>query len=380
MNLTIDATSKISGGGRVYLINLLKFFDKKYFDKIYIWAPQEFLDLIADNNNLIKKTSNLVEMGSLGIFLWRLLFRDKEFFKVSNCVFSPFGDYTGKFRPYVSMSQNMLIFEKNQRQKFKFSLTRLKLELLHFIQKKSILNASGTIFISNYARNYITNFLQLDKKKTTIINHGISNSFYKKPKNQKNIKFYNIDFPFKILYVSNILPYKNHITVVKAISDLRREGLPVELTLIGRVDSKSTGNALKKNIKKNDRKTNFIKWHENINHKQIKKYYHESDCFVFASSCENMPNILIEAMSSGLPVVCSNIGPMKEFIGDYAYFFDPNSTESLKLQLKKMLSYSSIRQEKCDMSFNLSKKYDWDQCADKTFSYLAQNIVNFKNV
>ena len=181
MNLTIDATSRISGGGRVYLINLLKRVDNTQFNKIYIWAPKEFLHLIENKKKLIKKSSTLFEIGSIGIFLWRLLFRDKEFSKVSDCVFSPFGDYTGNFKPFVSMSQNMLIFEKNERKKFQYSLTRLKLELLHFIQTKSILNASGTIFISHYARNYITKFLKIDKKKTVIINHGISNSFYKKP-------------------------------------------------------------------------------------------------------------------------------------------------------------------------------------------------------
>ena len=38
--------------------------------------------------------------------------------------------------------------------------------------------------------------------------------------------------------------------------------------------------------------------------------------FIFASTCENMPNILIEGMSSGLPILCSNYLPMPEFLKD----------------------------------------------------------------
>ena len=36
-----------------------------------------------------------------------------------------------------------------------------------------------------------------------------------------------------------------------------------------------------------------------------KNYYHDADAFLFASSCENMPNILLEAMISGLPIISS---------------------------------------------------------------------------
>ena len=47
--------------------------------------------------------------------------------------------------------------------------------------------------------------------------------------------------------------------------------------------------------------------------------------FVFASSCENMPNTLVEAMASGLPIACSDRGPMPEILRDGGTYFDPEN-------------------------------------------------------
>ena len=68
---------------------------------------------------------------------------------------------------------------------------------------------------------------------------------------------------------------------------------------------------------------------------QIEHAYHKADGFIYASTCENMPNIVIEAMSSGLPILSSNYGPMPEFLKDACLYFDPTSVESIINALKK---------------------------------------------
>ena len=46
------------------------------------------------------------------------------------------------------------------------------------------------------------------------------------------------------------------------------------------------------------------------------EYLSKSNIFIFASSCENMPITLIEGMASGLPIACSDRGPMPEVLQD----------------------------------------------------------------
>jgi len=43
---------------------------------------------------------------------------------------------------------------------------------------------------------------------------------------------------------------------------------------------------------------------------------------IFASECENCPNILLQAMAAGRPVLVSNSQPMSEFGGDAVAYFD----------------------------------------------------------
>ena len=50
-----------------------------------------------------------------------------------------------------------------------------------------------------------------------------------------------------------------------------------------------------------------------INHEDLPDYYKGAKINIFASTCENCPNILLEAMSSGRPVFCSTHMPMPEF-------------------------------------------------------------------
>ncbi len=377
MNLVIDATSKISGGGRIHLKNLIELFSPKkhHFSKIYLFAPSEFISTINLNDNIIDCSNTFINKGSLGILFWRLFLRNNEFSNISSkCIFSPFGDYFGGTIPYVSMSQNMLIFDEDQRKLFKFSITRIKLEILYFFQLKSFNNAKGIIFLSNYALNHIKKFLKNNKQNFRVINHGINEELFKLPSVQKSINHYSFKKPFKFLYVSNILPYKHHLNVVSSIFELRKEGYPVSLTLLGKIDDFSIAKNLKNKIDDINNEFEIIDWYQNIKFDSISDYYHNSDCFIFASSCENMPNILIEAMASGLPLICSKCEPMPEFLEDNGYYFDPYSVKSLKNEILNMLNNHELRHNHCKNSYKLSKKYSWLRCADETFNFLSENI------
>ena len=73
----------------------------------------------------------------------------------------------------------------------------------------------------------------------------------------------------------------------------------------------------------------FIKDEGPVPFSKLHVHYNDHDIFVFPSSCENMPNILIEAMASGLPIVCSDRGPMPEVLGDGGSYFNPDSIDSI---------------------------------------------------
>jgi glycosyltransferase involved in cell wall biosynthesis len=85
-----------------------------------------------------------------------------------------------------------------------------------------------------------------------------------------------------------------------------------------------------------------------------------------------MPNILLETMVAGLPVACSNRGPMPEVLGDAGLYFDPENPADIAQAIRRFILSPELRNEKAKTSFARARQFSWAGCADQTFSFLAE--------
>ena len=108
------------------------------------------------------------------------------------------------------------------------------------------------------------------------------------------------------------------------------------------------------------------------------EHYHQADAFVFGSTCENMPIILIEAMSAGLPIASSYYGPMEEVLEYAAFYFNPREVKDCKMVLENLFNNPEARRLGALTVFNQTKKYTWVNCATDTFKYLVEVANNYK--
>lgn len=376
MILGIDASNIKHGGGITHLAELLEHANPSNygFKKVIVYGGNN-LNALPNKIWLQKKQYNLLNRGFLKASYWKVFVFTKEILKDKiNILFCPGGTYLGSFKPFVAMCQNMLIFEKTEWQRFPTSFPMLRYIILNFVQTKTFKNANGVIFISEYAQDYVGKKIQIESKK--MIYHGVSLKFYFPQKDQLASTAYSFQKPYKILYVSIINFYKHQWNVINAVKNLRNKGFPIELHLIGGNYPK----ALKKMnqeialIENND----YIFFHGEIPYNQIQVYYQKADAFLFASTCENMPNILLEAMASNLPIISSNFGPMPEILKNLAYYIDPTSISSIEEGIKNNINNPKKRDENLK-NYNIElNKYSWEKIADKTFSYL-QMILNKNN-
>jgi len=373
MILGIDASTVGSGGAKRHLIEIIKYFvpNKFEFSTIKIWGRQDVLDQLGDYPYLIKYSHPFLNKGIFFRSIWQLFIRDHSINNEIDVLFSPFGTYIGKFSPYATMSRNMLVFDKKEQERFGFSWYRLKFIILFFVQRKSFRKSQGLIFISEYAEKTIAKYVDYSNIFTKIINHGISDIFIRPPLKQLHLSAYNTTTNYKFLYVSTIFSYKHQLNVVEVIVRLRKSGFPVSLNLVESVGEKKIGLKLYEKIKIADPEGLYIIWNQNVGIEKVVDYYHSSDAFIFASSCENMPNILIEAMASGLPIVCSSNMPMPEFLENGGLYFNPSNIEELELTLIQLMSNPELRTKLANKSYEYSKKYSWQTCADKTFQFLS---------
>jgi glycosyltransferase involved in cell wall biosynthesis len=97
-----------------------------------------------------------------------------------------------------------------------------------------------------------------------------------------------------------------------------------------------------------------------------------ADLFLFASSCENLPIILLEAMIAGLPIVSSSHGPMPEVLGDSGVQCDPEDPKDMTRAILAMVMSPELRAEKAKASFERAQSYSWTRCARDTFHLLSE--------
>lgn len=378
MTLGIDASNIRSGGGLTHLKEILANADleKSGFDRVIVWSNKETLNNLPNHNWLVKSTHKYLNKGFIWSFLFQIFILAKQA-KKADCaiVFAPGSTFLSSFRPFVTLSQNMLPFESNEAARFPAFKDKLRFKILYKLQSYTFRKANGLIFLTEYAKTFIKAKINLLNPNVIIIPHGISSDFLKQPKFQNEITAYTFEDPFKLLYVSIITVYKHQWNVAEAVLRLRKEGCPVALDLIGPSTSESL-QRLNNILDGNNEGVNYV---GGVSHSAISEYYKNADGFVFASSCENMPIILIEAMSSGLPIACSNMGPMPEVLGDAGFYFNPLDVNEVHTAIKNMVSSKELRKEKALESYNKSIHYTWKECSMRTFEYLSLVANNYNH-
>lgn len=376
LHLGIDATNVRQGGGITHLSQLLQVCNPAEVgvDRVSIWASKPTLAILPDQPWLQKCSSSWIERALPLRMIGQQLLLPREL-KSNACdvLFSPGGTLLRWSPvPTVSMSQNMLPFEPSEARRFGFfSFMRLKMDILRYTQGRSFKSADGVIFLTKYAEHAISKSLKGVSGVTDLIPHGVEPRFLKKPRSPREFESCSVEKPFKVLYVSILMPYKHQVEVAIAASQLHAEGIPIEMRFVGDSWGKY-GQQFRSLLDKLDPKREFLLWSGAKTFESIHCYYQDTDLFVFASSCENLPNILIEAMAAGLPIACSDRGPMPEVLGEAGIYFNPEQPTSIAEVLRKLIYDAPLRAKLADLAMNKAKGYSWERCARDTFTFIAK--------
>jgi glycosyltransferase involved in cell wall biosynthesis len=373
MLLAIDASNIRVGGGVTHLVELLRVAEPSQhgIERIFVWACASTLARIEDRPWLEKRSDPALESHLLKRIIWQRWELNKLIKAMGvNLLFVPGGSIISNFRPAVTMSRNMLPFEWRELKRFGLSIMTLKLVLLRWLQSRSFRQADGTIFLTRYAYHAVTAATGPLRGTTSIVPHGIGTRFRLSPRPQRALSEFTPSDPLRIVYVSTIDVFKHQWSVVEAIGRLHAEGLPIRLDLYGPARP-SVLPRLTQAMNRADPRSEFVHYWGEVDYKEIHACYATADLCVFASSCENMPNILIESMAAGLPIACSDRGPMPEVLGDAGIYFDPENPASIADAVRMLATAPALRAEKAAASSAAASQFSWSRCARETLDFLA---------
>ncbi len=373
IRLGIDASNIRDGGGLGHLSEILRVAQPQEhgISKIVIWGGQSTLERMPKRPWLECRHDPMLDQSLPMRTYWQVRKLPQLAPEHCDCLLAPGGIFYGTFRPFVVISQNMLPFEFAELRRYGFSSLAAKYLLIRMAQIRSFRRADSAIFVTKYSRSLVKQAAGLNGE-YPIIPYGINQDFLQAPREQKPLQEYSFEKPFKLLYVSKLEPYKHHAQVVEAIGQLRREGMPLRLNLIGSPETPARLRRLTDTINRVDADGNFIHYNGHVSYQELLAAYHQSDGFIFASSCETLPNIMLEAMAAGLPIASSSYGPMPEALGDAGVYFDPVNPASIATAVRRLVTDHNWRAQTAQLAYERARAYSWERCAHDTFAYLAE--------
>ena len=179
-----------------------------------------------------------------------------------------------------------------------------------------------------------------------------------------------------LLYVGDVTWNKNLPRIIEAAKKA-----DINLFLIGKAlaetnfDKKNPWNEDRAKVLemiKNERKIKTLGF---VSDEDLLKIYNMADALLMPSIYEGFGLPVLEAMSSGCPVITSREGSLPEVGGEAVYYVDANSADSIAEGIEKLSKDERLREELSQKGFVQAKKFS----LEKTINNLVRIYNNFSN-
>lgn len=339
----------IDGGTGTYIKSLQKL--KKYFHrntikiKTLILEEPEYRHLKILNSSTFQKNSSYPDnyrfnIGNIAIFIKELFWISKHLksykpdvvisvdhrCNIHTILYKTFSNHSLKV-----INTNHIALDKTIEEKatpFTYFVLKQTIKLLYKYSDRIICVSNGLSYSLNDKFN-------LNKKIYTVYN-GFTSTHKSKPRKHPKKK------GFTVLTVARLTEQKDHETLIRAVKIVSERFPYIELQIAskGPREKKLIEMVKKLKLSKN---VSFLGWVKNIDEK-----YKKSHLFVLSSFREGFGYVIVEAMSKGLPVICSDtpFGP-KEIIGNnkYGLLFKMGNANDLASKIIKVASTEQLYEE-----------------------------------
>jgi glycosyltransferase involved in cell wall biosynthesis len=122
-----------------------------------------------------------------------------------------------------------------------------------------------------------------------------------------------------------------------------------------------------------------IKFIGRIPSEETHKYYQKADVFVLPSLNEGMSNAMLEALSSGLPIISTDTGGADELVreGENGFIIKMKDSRDLAEKLEKIISEKDLREKMGQESRKIAESMSWEKVANQYFK-LYENVCRKK--
>ena len=229
--------------------------------------------------------------------------------------------------------------------------------------------------VSQTAKNDVIERFKIPSEKVTYVYHGGADPrFRPETAKGKPLEQYGVHGPY-ILSVSGVYAFKNYCRLIEAFGILRREhNIPEQLVIIGRTFNRKYYQQMIELVERLQLETSFVHV-DGLPHDQLPEVYSNAAAYVYPSLYESFGLTPIEAMASGVPVVCSSASVMPEICGGAAHYCDPYDPEDMAEKIAAVLSDRALRDGLVARGLVRASEFSWTKAAKETFAVYQHAIA-----
>jgi glycosyltransferase involved in cell wall biosynthesis len=199
---------------------------------------------------------------------------------------------------------------------------------------------------------------EADRFPVQVIPNGVDTEFFRP--NSTRSTSPRSESRLRILFVGRFQKQKNLQLLLEQVAQLPPDTFELHLVGDGPENRHLRQCAEKLGIAKS------IKWHGWLSRSALPSVYQSVDCLVNASLYEGMPNVVLEAMACGLPVIVSKIAGHEAIVanGGTGFLFDLGEPETLTFALKQMADVDLRRHMGAAARARVLAAFTWRKVAE----------------
>jgi len=177
---------------------------------------------------------------------------------------------------------------------------------------RKLMKARFVVTCTRYNARYLENLAASAGCRTPIhvIYHGIDLRFF------TFAPMHHPGPPYRILSIGRLVPKKGYDTLLKSLKLLDASGIDFQFTHIGSGEMRPQLDRMTRDLNLSHR----VNWLGTLSHAEVIGHYRQAHCFALACKVapngdrDGIPNVLIEAMATGVPVIATEVSAIPELI------------------------------------------------------------------
>jgi glycosyltransferase involved in cell wall biosynthesis len=232
-------------------------------------------------------------------------------------------------------------------------------EMLYRLDQESKI-ADRIVVASSFTKKTLTEN-GIHKEKITVIPYGVNSKLFPAKKTYSN------KGKIKILFLGQMVQRKGLSYLLESIKQM--DTSQVSLTIVGR--GRMDEDLL-------NRYKSFVDFTilTNLNHQKLVECFHNHDVMVLPSLVEGFGHVILEAMSSGIPVICTEntAGPDVFLTGDEGFVVPIRDSDAISSSIEAMLIDKKKNEYMGRSAAKTARNFTWNQHIDSIQKFYIKGL------